>query len=58
MNDPELARIVARLSLYPLKMSYFQNDNENLGTQSTSVPAYNKMAIFPIFKYTASTPLG
>lgn len=55
MKDPEKAKIVRKLQLYPLKMSYFSNEVVEFAPgQYRCVPIYNKMAIFPLFKYTAT----
>lgn len=58
-KDPKLYEKVRRLQLFPLKMSYFQNDNENI-TEDISInrPIYNKMAIFPLFGFQRSTSVG
>lgn len=64
MHDPEKAKIVSKLQLFPLKMSYFQNDpviwsafNKNK-PQYYNLPIYNKMAIFPMFKYMTQSTTG
>ena len=58
-EDPEKSRKVAKLQLYPLKMSYFQNTSQQ---QSKGIlynlPIYNKMAIFPAFKYMLQSDNG
>ena len=55
MKDPAKAKIVRKLQLYPLKMSYFSNEIVEFAPgQYRCVPIYNKMAIFPLFKYTAT----
>lgn len=70
MKDPKLYRKVRKLQLYPLKMSYFQNDIQQVnmpysknGMQkvksvSYAKPIYNKMAIFPLFAFQRSTEFG
>lgn len=64
MRDPEKAAIVSKLQLKPLKMTYFMNDPKDMsysedGTPIISnMPMYNKMAIFPLFKYAASSKTG
>lgn len=55
MHNPEKARIVRKLELFPLKMSYFQNENDGESENSVNEAIYNKMAIFPLFKYTATS---
>ena len=51
-KDPKLYEKVRKLSLFPLKMSYFQNDTEQI-TEKIAInrPIYNKMAIFPLFAF-------
>lgn len=52
LADDELYNAVRKLELFPLKMSYFQNDpNKYLGS---AVPMLNKMAVFPLFKFQAT----
>lgn len=51
MEDAEKAKIVKKFQQYVLKMSYFDND-------FSRAPVYNKMAIFPIFKFQRSTDVG
>lgn len=60
MLDPEKAAKVSRLQLYPLKMSYFKNDPKLLrGTSyNLAYSVYNKMAIFPAFKYIMRSETG
>lgn len=58
MNDPELAAKVSKLQLYPLKMSYYQNDPTKIGEMDINMAILNKMAIFPWFKYQASSDIG
>lgn len=58
-KNPELYQKVRKLQLFPLKMSYFQNDTEQV-TEDISInrPIYNKMAIFPLFAFQRSTSVG
>lgn len=59
MSDPKLYKIVKKFQTNTLKMSYFQNATEQLYKDSfVNVPIYNKMAIFPLFKYHRSTKIG
>ena len=60
MLDPEKAAKVSKLQLYPLKMSYFKNDPTQLrGTSyDLAYSVYNKMAIFPAFKYIMRSETG
>lgn len=60
MLDPEKAAKVSRLQLYPLKMSYFKNDPRSLRGSSYNLAysVYNKMAIFPAFKYIMRSETG
>ena len=52
MSDPEKYEIGRKLMLKPLKMSYFSNSTTtNIGIYNVSLPVYNKMAMFPMFKY-------
>ena len=58
-KDPALYEKVRRLQLFPLKMSYFQNDEEQITDKiSINRPIYNKMAIFPLFAFQRSTSVG
>lgn len=59
MSDPEKSKIVSRLQLFPLKMTYFDNAvvEESEG-MPLALPRYNKMAIFPFFKYIATSKSG
>ena len=62
-SDPEKCKFVQKLQLFPLKMSYFQNSShvqyENKDTRSFfNLPIYNKMAIFPAFKFTFQSDNG
>ena len=63
MRDPEKAAIVSKLQLKPLKMTYFMNDPKDMSYAGndpfvSNMPVYNKMAIFPLFKYAASSTTG
>lgn len=63
MHDEEKARLVSKLELFPLKMSYFQNDpnvmsSSNKVTNMMNLPIYDKMAIFPMFKYMTRSEVG
>ena len=58
-SDPQKAKIVSKLELYPLKMSYFQNSSSKIGNNTFyNLPIYNKMAIFPAFKYMLQSDNG
>lgn len=58
-SDPQKAKIVSKLELYPLKMSYFQNSSSKIGNNAFyNLPIYNKMAIFPAFKYMLQSDNG
>lgn len=59
VRNAELYQKVKKLQLFPLKMSYFQNDEERV-TDDISInrPIYNKMAIFPLFAFQRSTSVG
>lgn len=63
MTDDEKAAIVSKLQLFPLKMSYFQNDSAVLFSGKNfenriNLPIYDKMAIFPMFKYMTRSSVG
>lgn len=59
MNDPEKAKKVNKLQLFPLKMTYFSNNPTELGPGIfQNLPVYNKMAIFPMFKYATQSVSG
>ena len=58
MSDPEKAAQVSKLQLYPLKMSYYQNDPTKIGNMNTNLAILNKMAIFPLFKYNSATEVA
>lgn len=67
--DPEKAAKVSRLQLFPLKMTYFKNDPHTINsgydseskqdwTYDLAYGLYNKMAIFPAFKYLMRSTSG
>ena len=59
MSDPEKALIVSKLELFPLKMSYFQNEEYAISKNNiVNLPIYDKMAIFPMFKYMTRSKTG
>ena len=59
MSDPEKYEIGRKLMLKPLKMSYFSNSTTtNIGIYNVSLPVYNKMAMFPMFKYVCQSSVG
>lgn len=59
MSNPEKAAKVSKLQLYPLKMSYYKNDPHSLfKTTNVAFGEYNKMAIFPAFKYLMTSTTG
>lgn len=59
MSDPNLYKIVKKFQTNTLKMSYFQNAATQIYENSyLNLPIYNKMAIFPMFKYHRSTNIG
>jgi hypothetical protein len=59
MQDAELYAKVRKLQLYPLKMSYFQNEEVEICKDvHINKGIYNKMAIFPLFAYQRSTSVG
>ena len=59
MSDPEKAAKVSRLQLFPLKMTYFKNDPRNICPDyDIAYGVYNKMAIFPAFKYLMRSTTG
>lgn len=63
MSDDEKAAIVSKFQLFPLKMSYFQNDSTILSSgegfeNRINLPIYDKMAIFPMFKYMTRSATG
>lgn len=59
MSDKKKAKLVKRFQLFPLKMSYYQNDlHTTKGGYSYMKSIYDKMAIFPLFKFTRSSEVG
>ena len=59
MSDPEKYSIGRKLMLKPLKMSYFSNSTTaKIGAYNVSLPVYNKMAMFPMFKYICQSETG
>ena len=59
MSDPEKAALVSQFEGFPLKMSYFANDPTAISQENPmSIPVYNKMAIFPVFKYMFRSETG
>lgn len=59
MIDAEKAAKVSRLQLFPLKMTYFKNDPRELNPENTiAYGLYNKMAIFPAFKFLFRSKTG
>lgn len=59
MIDPEKAKIVKHLQLYPLKMTYFDTNPETESPgKYLGISRYNKQAIFPLFKYIATSETG
>lgn len=62
MSDPEKYKLVAKLQVQPLKMVYFQNTPESLGVDGeqivANIPATNKQAVFPLFKFQARSSVG
>lgn len=56
MNDPNKVALVAKFQAYTLKMSYFSHDSEVLANKFFhNLPLYNKMAIFPLFRFMSRT---
>lgn len=58
MSDPEKAKIVSKFQAYVLKMSYSENEMYTVAGKHFNWPLYNKMAMFPLFKFHASTNVG
>ena len=63
LADEKKYEAVRKLEIFPLKMSYFQNDPQVLykdGNQDKGrvVPMLNKMAVFPLFKFQATSDTG
>lgn len=58
-RDPVKARIVSRLELFPLKMSYVSNEPVSIRNgYNLNMGALDKACYFPLFKYTASAQTG
>lgn len=58
IHDAEKCKKVKKFQQYVLKMSYFGNDPSMIGGVNINIPLYNKMAIFPLFKFQRSTDVG
>lgn len=59
IGDDELYAKVSKLQLFPLKMTYFENTNVQFSEDNNVImPMYNKMAIFPVFKYLFTSKTG
>lgn len=58
MTDAEKSKIVQKFQAYVLKMSYSNNEISKIAGKQFNFPLYNKMAIFPLFKFHASTNVG
>lgn len=59
MSDPEKSAKVQKLELFPLKMAYYSNDPEEYSKGDMfNTPTLGKQAIFPWFKYQASSEVG
>lgn len=59
MYDKELAAKVKQFQINALKMSYFGHQFKQIAeTLGFNLPIYNKMAIFPMFKFHASDGVG
>lgn len=63
MSDVNLCKKVAKLELYPLKLTYFNNSFELLDPDDPTNSAINrsvlnKQACFPLFKHTAQSNTG
>ena len=59
LSDSELNKVVSKLQLYPLKMTYFMHDpSTHVKNGHSNVPVYNKMAIFPMFRYMSNSSTG
>lgn len=56
MNDEKKYKIVRQLELFPLKMTYFDNDPQRFFKSCT--PNLNKMAVFSMFKFQATSDTG
>lgn len=59
MSDPKKYAIVRKLQLKPLKMSFFSNNTiMRAGSNKLVIPVYDKMAMFPMFKYACGSTVG
>lgn len=59
MSDPKKYAIVRKLQLKPLKMSFFSNNTIiRAGSNKLVIPVYDKMAMFPMFKYACGSTVG
>lgn len=59
MSDPKKYAIVRKLQLKPLKMSFFSNNTiMKAGNNKLVIPVYDKMAMFPMFKYACGSTVG
>lgn len=58
MSDPEKYKLVKRFQLNALKMSYFQNSPFVNGGMNINKAGYDKMALFPLFKFHRSSTVG
>lgn len=58
MSDPEKYKLVKRFQLNALKMSYFQNSPFVNGGMNINKAGYDKMALFPLFKFHRSSAVG
>lgn len=59
MSNEEKSVIVRHFEAYPLKMSYFSNSPQKIGDNNVlAIPVYNKMAIFPVFKFMFTSNTG
>lgn len=58
MKTPELYTLVSKFQTNVLKMSYFENFAEQFGKININRPIYNKMAMFPLFKFHRGSEVG
>lgn len=59
MDDEVKSKKIRKFQQNVLKMSYFENSPELITNGCTiNIPLYNKMAIFPLFKFQRSTDTG
>lgn len=56
LHNHKLAAIVSKFEMFPLKMSYFQNEYQQVDDRT--IPMLNKMAIFPWFRHNATSETG